>query len=50
MKPMILLDYISYTAGLDFLPYKQDAAHPVASAPFKALKCFDFIRSSLTPA
>jgi len=24
----------------DFLPYKPGASHPVASAPFKALKCF----------
>jgi hypothetical protein len=24
----------------DFLPYKPGAWHPVASAPFKALKCF----------
>jgi hypothetical protein len=24
----------------DFLPYRSDAKHPVASAPIKALKCF----------
>jgi hypothetical protein len=27
---------------IDFLPYKPGALRPVASAPFKALKCFDF--------